>query len=535
MDNNSNTQQLHFRIWLEYKATARPFGLFQKRKDLKEEAATLRRKRVPILHQVSITGIDILEIDPHHTVYIKDDEDGRKAAYAPVEILIGAESLDAAIPFLVSKEFSNVELLYPDRLALSPQEFEQVIEKANDELRNYRAFLEIRYNSGRSGNSYFLRDLPGEEKLEKTFSDKAGEEIPPSEEVLPEKTAPEDLPGDDISQLGDGEPPSESDKDEDVAQKDSSHLTNSGLPSSPDEAAAVQESPEAEGSAKKMLRLEYDLEIIAVLSLLLAGVIVLGGEGWMYYLRIGLGLPFVLFFPGYALIAALFPEKDDLGGIERVALSFGLSIAVAPLIGLGLNYTPWGIRLTPILISLVIFILLMGAISFFRKDKLPKEDRFCPVFEFEVPVWREQPVLDKVLSIALIASILFAVGSICYVVAMPKVGEQFTEFYILGMDGKAEGYPQELKPGEEGEVIVGVVNHEYQQEKYYVEVRMDDQVLPREGPITLEHEKEWERTVTFSYPQVRENLKVEFLLYREGDEEPYRSLHLWVNIQENAG
>jgi uncharacterized membrane protein len=118
---------------------------------------------------------------------------------------------------------------------------------------------------------------------------------------------------------------------------------------------------------------------------------------------------------------------------------------------------------------------------------------------------------------------------------MPKVGEQFTEFYILGMDGKAEGYPQELKPGEEGEVIVGVVNHEYQQEKYYVEVRMDDQVLPREGPITLEHEKEWERTVTFSYPQVRENLKVEFLLYREGDEEPYRSLHLWVNIQENAG
>ena len=51
------------------------------------------------------------------------------------------------------------------------------------------------------------------------------------------------------------------------------------------------------------------------------------------------------------------------------------------------------------------------------------------------------------------------------------------------------------------------------------------------GPITLEHEKEWERTVTFSYPQVRENLKVEFLLYREGDEEPYRRLHLWVNVQ----
>ncbi|MEG3067877.1 MAG: DUF1616 domain-containing protein [Syntrophaceticus schinkii] len=271
-----------------------------------------------------------------------------------------------------------------------------------------------------------------------------------------------------------------------------------------------------------------------MLSLILAGLIALGGQGWMHYLRIGLGLPFVLFFPGYVLIAALFPKKDDLDGIERVALSFGLSIAVAPLIGLGLNYTPWGIRLTPILLSLIIFILLMGSISFFRRDKLPQDDRFCPTFEFEVPLWQEQPILDRVLSIALVIAILFAVGSICYVVAMPKVGEQFTEFYILGTDGKAEGYPRELEEGEKGEVIVGVVNHEYQQKKYYVEVRMDDLVLPREGPITLSHENKWENTMTFSYPSTRENLKVEFLLYREGDEEPYRSLHLWVNVHGQA-
>jgi len=35
--------------------------------------------------------------------------------------------------------------------------------------------------------------------------------------------------------------------------------------------------------------------------------------------RIILGLLLVLFLPGYSLIAALFPAKDDLDGIERIA------------------------------------------------------------------------------------------------------------------------------------------------------------------------------------------------------------------------
>src|SRR5574337_2061409 len=61
--------------------------------------------------------------------------------------------------------------------------------------------------------------------------------------------------------------------------------------------------------------------------------------------RVVLGLPFVLFFPGYVLIAALYPRRSDLDGVERVALSLGLSLAVVPLIGLVLNYTLWGIRL----------------------------------------------------------------------------------------------------------------------------------------------------------------------------------------------
>ena len=74
-------------------------------------------------------------------------------------------------------------------------------------------------------------------------------------------------------------------------------------------------------------------------------------------LRIVIGLPFVLFFPGYVLMAALFPRREGLGGIERVALSFVMSIAVVPLIGFILNYTWWGITMESVLYSVAAFIL----------------------------------------------------------------------------------------------------------------------------------------------------------------------------------
>jgi len=101
-------------------------------------------------------------------------------------------------------------------------------------------------------------------------------------------------------------------------------------------------------------------------------------------LRIVLGLCLILFFPGYTLMSALFPGKGDIGGVERVALSFGLSIAVVPLIGLVLNYMPWGIRLYPILISITVFILVCAVVAWRRQRRLNSDERFQVAFSFKM-------------------------------------------------------------------------------------------------------------------------------------------------------
>lgn len=115
MGKETGTQKLHFRVRFEYKVLAQPFGLFRKRRDIKQEAAAKRRKKAVALQQIPLKGIDILKVDPYYKVYLKEEQ-GQKMAYAPVEVLFDADSLEDAIPFLMSKDFSNVELMYPDHV-----------------------------------------------------------------------------------------------------------------------------------------------------------------------------------------------------------------------------------------------------------------------------------------------------------------------------------------------------------------------------------------------------------------------------------
>jgi uncharacterized membrane protein len=251
-------------------------------------------------------------------------------------------------------------------------------------------------------------------------------------------------------------------------------------------------------------------------------------------MRIGLGLAFVLFMPGYALIAALFPRRGDLGGIERLALSFGLSLAVVPLVGLALNYTPWGIRFSPILFSLAFFILAMAAVAYHRRRSLVSQERYEPRFRIDLSGlrrgWGSQGRWDRVLSLLLILAILGAMGSLGYVVTKPKVGESFTEFYVLGLEGKAEGYPRQVLLGDEARVRLGLVNNEHEAIVYRVVIAIDGEETKEIGPIEVVDQQRWEEEVGFRPAKLGERQKVEFLLYKGRDVKLYRSLHLWVDV-----
>jgi len=97
---------------------------------------------------------------------------------------------------------------------------------------------------------------------------------------------------------------------------------------------------------------------------------------WVF-IRYILGSIFVLWLPGYTFIKAFFPKsptpkasEKNLDTIERIALSIGMSLALVPIVGLLLNYTPWGIRLTPIVLSLLALTVAFATAALLREYQL---------------------------------------------------------------------------------------------------------------------------------------------------------------------
>ncbi len=282
-------------------------------------------------------------------------------------------------------------------------------------------------------------------------------------------------------------------------------------------------------------KLPQDLFIILIWVLLTLGFVVTPVLKDTF-VRTILGIPVVLFIPGYVLIAVLFPKKADLEAVERIALSFGLSIAVVPLLGLLLNFT-FGIRLIPILLTLCLYSIALVFAAAYRREKLPEDERFSVPFHriyelIDSEINTPESRTDKILTIILISSIVLAAGMVYFVITTPKIGERFTEFYILDPSGKAENYPTNLKYSSPAEILAGVVNHEYNPVSYTVQVALDKIVLS-DTRFMLAHNETWENNITFVPDKEGNDLKLELWLFKDNNfTTPYRALHLWVNVKE---
>jgi uncharacterized membrane protein len=194
--------------------------------------------------------------------------------------------------------------------------------------------------------------------------------------------------------------------------------------------------------------------------------------------RIVLALPVILFIPGYCIILALFPKEGDIDLTERIVLSVCVSIAVVPLIGLGLNFTPWGIRLDPIVTALTVFTLLITCVAHYQRAMLPLEEQFRMPFLSLAETVRKEILpagphrRDRILGAVLAAGIIIALLTTIYIITVPRGDEQFTDFFVLGENQTAAHYPRNIFTNHSYPLYVGVENHENRRITYTIETWM---------------------------------------------------------------
>lgn len=306
--------------------------------------------------------------------------------------------------------------------------------------------------------------------------------------------------------------------------------------------------------------------------------------------RILLGLVFVLFAPGYAFVAALFPEerpasrseagreserteyrlgegverpllRSGVTGLERAALSMGLSIAIAIAIGLAFDGTPLGVRSTPIVLAVSLIALGSTGVAAVRRAKLPAQERFrVPFREWATGAYlnllEPETGTDAVLNVFIVIALIAALGSGGYVTMAPTEDEQFSAVYLLTEDDSgdlvADEYPTEFERGERSELVVGVDNNEHRPMTYSIVVV--EQTVATDGNETvvteqneldrferrLSHDETWRFRYDLEPTLTGENVRIAWLLYSGGTvpaapslENADSSAYLWTTVSED--
>jgi uncharacterized membrane protein len=284
------------------------------------------------------------------------------------------------------------------------------------------------------------------------------------------------------------------------------------------------------------IQINNEHKIIFLIIFLLVALNLTGLSGianQFLLIRVGLGLMTMFFVSGYLFQAALLPKRNAVSLSERLILSFGLSIAIIPPLAVLINLSQWGMRYETVTIGYLFVILLLYFISLFRKYSLPKEERS----RFDIAInpkrtWSGLTATSRKLGKLFIAATSIGLLTGIFIFTIPRSDQYFTEFFLLGQNGRAQEYPNQVLLGESINIVVGISNQEKIAGNYRVEIQQGETSLSQTGPYFLQKGQEIQDIIQFTPQSAGNNVEIRFLLFLDSGVSPYRQLSLYLNVIE---
>lgn len=290
----------------------------------------------------------------------------------------------------------------------------------------------------------------------------------------------------------------------------------------------------------------FDLVLLLVAAGLAAATVVLGLGGWIRALIV---VPLVVFVPGYALMAALFPaaperesrsfdanrsgltdprsEKGGIDGVERVGFSAVTSIVVVALVALAVHFSPWPITVGPVLVGLVGVVVAFTALAFVRRATLRDARRYSPAVLAPLASLPFDRATDRMgdgrpwaFNVALAVAVLLLATSVGYAAINPPRGDGFTELSVdtPNVTGDTEAlYPETFAAGSSRQLPLLLSNHEHEAVDYEVIVLVQRIERDDAGVSVVEESEAARRTVSLGAGETR-NVSVDVGPTMAGDD-----------------
>lgn len=199
-------------------------------------------------------------------------------------------------------------------------------------------------------------------------------------------------------------------------------------------------------------------------------------------IRLSGALPLVLFLPGYAISAALFPPRS-LGVPERLLFSLGLSVSVTALAGLALNWTPWGLQTNTWAITLAAMVVAASAIAWRRRQtaaitNAPVDLKFKP----------------RLRDGLLLGLAFLVMGAAIGLTRLPVEPKDVAGYTTLWMIPAATGRSTDFQ--------LGLTSAEFTETRYRLQVSVSDRVVQDWPELSLKPGEVWETTIGLQNDQV---------------------------------
>lgn len=323
-------------------------------------------------------------------------------------------------------------------------------------------------------------------------------------------------------------------------------------------------------------------DAVAILCFLVgADALLVYGPTLPPLIRAAVAGPLLFFLPGYAVVSALFPtglrpsdreqtgrtsgetspprpwfHRDAIDGVERAALSFGMSVVALPLVGVALAAAGVAISLPTVTEALSTIVVVGLVAATLRRWQYPENRRFRVRYREAIGrgiagVTGTRSRLDGLLNVALALAILTALVGVSYAVTIPHAttADSSVELLTEGADGEltASGYPSTL--GADGtELVVSVTNRDGEATQFTVVAQLQrvsgsgaDATVTERSEVgrwqsTVENGDTWTNRHTVTPTMAGEDLRLTYYVYRGEPpatptaESASRRVHIWVDV-----